>query len=873
MKADFAISTILFVLLGAVSVSAQQAAGPSTGLVAAYSLNEGSGTTVGDSSGNSNTGTITGATWTTAGKYGSALSFNGTNAKITINNSPSLNLTTGMTLEAWVNPAVKPPNWQSIIDKDVDNYYLMAGSALASPASGGTFSVGVNQNVFGRSSLAANTWVHLAATYDGTAVRLYVNGVLVSSQAQTGAIVASTKAIHIGADFYGEYFNGVIDEARIYNRALSQAEIQTDMSTPIGTGVALDTTPPAAPSSLTATATSSTQINLSWTASTDNVGVTGYRVERCQGASCTNFAQIGTSVATTFNDTGLAAATSYSYRVRATDAANNLSPYSAATSTSTGAPPVISVTISPLSASVQITQTQQFSASVQNDSANKGVTWSLTGTGCAGAACGTLTNINSSDVTYNAPVSAPTPNMVVLTATSVSDGGKSSSAAITISTPSLSASPTLVQHASGSNTANNFVTSYTISLPDGTQAGNCVVVGVTAESARTITVSDDRSNTYNLGNLTTDTRNSQVAAVFYALNVAAGARTITISFSTSAAGVGAVVSEFYNVATAGAMDGNSGNFNSGTSVAAGSITTTADNDLIYQFAAIDSGTATSFTQGASPWILLSADVLQGQVAQYGVQTTHGAINPTLPQSPSANSWVTSAIALKSATAGSAAAAGIRIVHLQHNSIGGGSTQTFGFPCSGNLIVVSYIGSSTEGVISSISDSNGNAYTNTGTTLLAAGKSQMFYAKNAACSTAMTMTLTMSAAAAQATAQVYDITGADPSAPFDKRTDATGSHGSTGNFNGVTITPTNSKGIIISSLDVANGFISALVGASFDSIMTNPNIVISPVDENNGWGHFYNSNANAVTLIWTSSETAASTWGSIAAAFKAPGVQP
>src|SRR5207244_2980684 len=55
-----------------------------------------------------------------------------------------------------------------------------------------------------------------------------------------------------------------------------------------------DTQPPTAPSNLTATAVSGSQINLSWTASTDTVGVTGYRVERCQGATCTNFVQIAT---------------------------------------------------------------------------------------------------------------------------------------------------------------------------------------------------------------------------------------------------------------------------------------------------------------------------------------------------------------------------------------------------------------------------------------------------------------------------------------------------------------------------------------------------------------------------------------------------
>jgi fibronectin type III domain protein len=96
-----------------------------------------------------------------------------------------------------------------------------------------------------------------------------------------------------------------------------------------------DTQAPTAPGTPTAIAVSGRQINLMWTAATDNVGVTGYLVERCQGAGCTTFAQIVTVTGTTYNDTGLAANTSYSYRVRATDAAGNLSPYSNVTSATT----------------------------------------------------------------------------------------------------------------------------------------------------------------------------------------------------------------------------------------------------------------------------------------------------------------------------------------------------------------------------------------------------------------------------------------------------------------------------------------------------------------------------------------------------------
>src|SRR2546422_7624191 len=101
-----------------------------------------------------------------------------------------------------------------------------------------------------------------------------------------------------------------------------------------------DTVPPTAPANLTAGAAGGTQINLSWTPSTDNVGVTGYRLERCQGAGCSSFAQIATPAGTSYSDTGVAASTSYSYRVRATDAAGNLSGYSnTASATTPAAPP------------------------------------------------------------------------------------------------------------------------------------------------------------------------------------------------------------------------------------------------------------------------------------------------------------------------------------------------------------------------------------------------------------------------------------------------------------------------------------------------------------------------------------------------------
>ena len=88
-----------------------------------------------------------------------------------------------------------------------------------------------------------------------------------------------------------------------------------------------DTVPPSAPTGLSASAASSSQINLSWTASTDNVGVVAYHIERCAGVGCPNFAEIATTTSTTYSNTGLTDATTYRYQVRARDAFPNYSGY------------------------------------------------------------------------------------------------------------------------------------------------------------------------------------------------------------------------------------------------------------------------------------------------------------------------------------------------------------------------------------------------------------------------------------------------------------------------------------------------------------------------------------------------------------------
>ena len=177
-----------------------------------------------------------------------------------------------------------------------------------------------------------------------------------------------------------------------------------------------DTTPPTAPTNLTASPATDTRINLSWTASTDNVGVTGYMVERCTGAACSNFAQIATPTGTTFNDTGLTASTSHSYRVRAADAAANLSSYSSTGTASTAAGP-ISVTITPVRGGATFSQSLNFTANLQNDVSAAGVAWTASG--------GTFSSQGNTAATFVAPNAV---GNVTITATSVADATKSASA-------------------------------------------------------------------------------------------------------------------------------------------------------------------------------------------------------------------------------------------------------------------------------------------------------------------------------------------------------------------------------------------------------------------------------------------------------------
>jgi hypothetical protein len=205
------------------------------GLVLGLPFKEGAGTSTVDVSGNNHVATVSGATWT-AGRYGPGLAFDGVNDMVTVNDSALLDLTTGMTLSAWVKPNALQ-TWPALIIKERPGdltYALYANTPTPRPAGYVATTTGFYEAA-GGSGLPLATWTHVAVTYDGTYLRTYVNGVLAGTAGASGSILTSANPLRIGGNtiWPDEYFNGAIDEVRVYNRPLSATELVTDMNTPL----------------------------------------------------------------------------------------------------------------------------------------------------------------------------------------------------------------------------------------------------------------------------------------------------------------------------------------------------------------------------------------------------------------------------------------------------------------------------------------------------------------------------------------------------------------------------------------------------------------------------------------------------------------
>jgi PKD repeat protein len=205
---------------------------------AAFGFGQGSGSSALDSSTNHNTGTLTNATWTASGKFGGALSFAG-NGYVSIPDSNSLDIAGAGTLEAWVKPNVLNI-WQGIIAKGDDDTNSNHNYALEISATNHALCIigdGTNADVLESIGTITNqVFTHLACTFDGSDIRLYINSVLSGSQVQTTLPKANTAPLYVGQ--YGggfDFTKATIDEVRIYKAALAQTQIQSDMNTAVPT--------------------------------------------------------------------------------------------------------------------------------------------------------------------------------------------------------------------------------------------------------------------------------------------------------------------------------------------------------------------------------------------------------------------------------------------------------------------------------------------------------------------------------------------------------------------------------------------------------------------------------------------------------------
>jgi hypothetical protein len=137
------------------------------------------------------------------GRYGAALRFDGVDDLVTIADSASLDLTTGMTIEAWVGSTALS-GWRTVLMKEAGGglaYTLYAHDDAPRPAAYARIAgKSSSDTTSGTVSLPLNTWTHLAATYDGTALRLYVDGVQVASRPVSGSLAASSNPLRIGGN-------------------------------------------------------------------------------------------------------------------------------------------------------------------------------------------------------------------------------------------------------------------------------------------------------------------------------------------------------------------------------------------------------------------------------------------------------------------------------------------------------------------------------------------------------------------------------------------------------------------------------------------------------------------------------------------------
>jgi len=210
------------------------------GLVSYWPFDSGSGQIAYDLEGRNN-GTLqnmdspptANSGWTT-GKHDGALNFDGINDYVSVSDSASLDITSAITIEAWVKPTIIDNHgilMKGALTDSQGVYNLVIGPPITNNnvifrLNGGTTDGSGQSSSITDMSTRLNVWTHIVGTYDGIRQKVYINGILEGNQPYSSSISTNNNPLYIGVYYSALYtFNGSIDEVRIYNRALSAGEV------------------------------------------------------------------------------------------------------------------------------------------------------------------------------------------------------------------------------------------------------------------------------------------------------------------------------------------------------------------------------------------------------------------------------------------------------------------------------------------------------------------------------------------------------------------------------------------------------------------------------------------------------------------------
>jgi len=224
--------TFVLLLCSLIITSLSIAYAVEDGLVAYWPFNEGAGKTAADVTGNGHDGKFEGAPKWVDGKFGTALEFDGAGDHVVVADDDALDLTENITLMAWFSPNDVLTSRRLMVKNDSIFVIFDFGNKnsidfLVKPNNTHAESTTTDWKV--------GEWYHFTGTFDGKTMKVYINGKLEGEKANDVPIAPSDLELWIGGDDYGrptDWFPGKIDEVRLYDKALSEAQIQKTMNTP-----------------------------------------------------------------------------------------------------------------------------------------------------------------------------------------------------------------------------------------------------------------------------------------------------------------------------------------------------------------------------------------------------------------------------------------------------------------------------------------------------------------------------------------------------------------------------------------------------------------------------------------------------------------